>query len=238
MRMPISRSHLRAFLVLIALAVIALFLFLFRRQITPASVPGPTVVETVNRGLSPADEQTFRAKLADLLAQQEKNKTDGTRDINLLLRIGVQYYILGEVKHAADSYRDIISTNPNDPAALENLGQALQEMGDYAGALEAWQRAVNAAPTESTYLRIVDLIDAHLPEYKDRIPAVVEHGIANLGQTYGFLIRLGDWYAGQGDYVRAVSHYEVALRLSENSDARETLETYRQKMREAEAAGK
>lgn len=196
---------------------------------------GPTIVERVDRGLKVEDEQMFRTKLDELLLEQAGNEAEGKQDANLFLRLGVQYYVLGEVANAADSYRKILVTNPSDAPALENLGQALYEMGDYVGALEAWQRAATADPTEQTYVRMADLIRDHLPELNSRIPLVMEHGIATLGQKYGFLIRLGDWYASQSDFQRAVSHYEVAVQLNQNSEAANILEEYRQKLREQEA---
>jgi tetratricopeptide (TPR) repeat protein len=233
--MHTSRTQFRALLVLVAVAVIGVFGFLFRNRLAPGGEPKPAIIEVVNRGLKPEDEQQFRDKLAGLLAEKATLTAEGKTDITLLLRIGVQYYILGEVGNAAQAYREILAINPNDAAAFENLGQALYEMGDYVGSLEAWQRAATLSPSETTYFRIVELINTQLPEHKARIPALMEHGIANIGQTYGFMIRLGDWYAEQGDYVRAVSHYEVALQLSENAESRTVLEGYRQKMRDAEA---
>ncbi len=232
----ISRLSLKRAILVLSVLLICLSVFLMVRARGASNVPAVTLVERVNRGLKPEDEQAFRAKLAEMLAQKEADDKEGKRDVNLYLRIGVQYYILGEVANAASSYRDVLVTHPADAPALENLGQALVEMGDYAGALEAWQRAATSDPTEQTYVNMADLMRDHLPEVSNRIPLVLEHGIATLGQKYSFLIRLGDWYASQGDFTRAVSHYEVALQLNKNEDAAAILETYRQKARAQEAA--
>lgn len=230
-----SRISFKRTIVTLCIALVGIFSILLFRSPSTKIPPSQVLTEKVDRGLKPADEQVFRTKLDELLAQRAKNEAEGKRNVNLFLRLGVQYYILGEVANAAQSYRDILVTNPTDAAALENLGQALVEMGDYVGALEAWQRAATSEPTEATYVNMADLMRDHLPELDAQIPLVLEHGIATLGQKYGFLLRLGDWYAAHGDYARAVSHYEVALQLSKNDEAAKTLEIYRQKAREEEA---
>lgn len=223
-------------LVFVGATVVLLLSFLFwRTQSAPAPTPQPQLRTFVDRGLSPDAQLLFDSRLDALLKQKEELDTAGTRDITLLLRLGGQYYQMGLLTESASQYRDILSTHPNDAPALENLGQTLLEMEDYSGALESWQRAFIVFPTETTLVRIVDLIIQVSPDRDDRVGPLLEQGIATFGQKYDFMIRLGDWHARKGDYVRAVSHYEVALQLNENASARETLEIYRQKMREQEA---
>ena len=194
-----------------------------------------TFLERVERGMRSEDRAVFESQLQQLQHEWDEKHAKGERDTQLLLRLGNAYYTIGELKLAADQYRNILSTNPNDAAALENLGQTQLEMGDYLGAEATWVKAIDASPFEATYLRMVELINVHIPEQHARVKDILEHGITNLGQTYGMMIRLGDWYASEGQYDRAVSHYEVALQLNENAEARKQLEVYRAKWREQQA---
>lgn len=189
-------------------------------------------LERVDRGLRPEDRAVFEKQIEDLRQEWETKRSEGTRDVNLLLRLGNAYYAIGELKRAAEQYQDILSTHPTDAPALENLGQTQLEMGDYLGAEMSWVKATDAYPNELTYIRLTDLINSYIPEHHARVKDALEHGIANLGQTYTMLILLGDWYASEDQYDRAVSHYEVALQLSENEEARKQLEEYRRKLRE------
>ena len=94
--------------------------------------------------------------------------------------------------------------------------------------LIVWQKAIDLSPFETTYLRLADLINKYMPENKADVKIILEHAITNLGQTPDLMIKLGDWYADNGDFERAVSHYEVALQLvPENEAAREQMELYR-----------
>lgn len=218
-------------LLFVGTAVVLLFGFLFWRARTPSvSAPQPALRTSVDRGLSPDVRAAFESRLDAMLKQKEEAAAAGTRDLTLILRLGNQYYQMGQLADSAAQYRDILSTNPGDAAALENLGQTLLEMEDYAGALESWQRAFASSPTEMTLLRIVDLIVQHNQSQDDRVGPLLEQGISTFGQKYDFLIRLGDWYARRGDYERAVSHYNVALQLEDNADARKTMEGYQAKI--------
>ncbi len=185
-------------------------------------------LERVDRGMKEEDRAMFEGQIQKLQAELQEKQGKGERDVNLLLRLGNAYYTIGELAESAKYYRDILSTNPNDAPALENLGQTQLEMTDYAGAEASWRRALQSSPYELTYVRLVDLINERIPEHRPQVKEILEHGIVNLGQTYSFMIRLGDWYALQNDFERAVSHYEVAVQLNpESLDAKKQLEAYR-----------
>jgi tetratricopeptide (TPR) repeat protein len=163
--------------------------------------------------------QLFRDRIAEFEKQAADNESAGTRDISVILQLGNLNYTMGELGTAAKWYRDILSTNPNDGPAHENLGQTLLEMGDYAGAEQEWRLALNVSAYEPIYLKLVELIAEHFPERQAEIQVILETAIANLGQTPGLLTRLGEWYADNGLYEEAVSHYEVASKLDPDDKA-------------------
>jgi tetratricopeptide (TPR) repeat protein len=233
-------KHQKAILTAVAAFILILIGFFAWRQSAAwkdgGSFLGPQYLERVDRGMSAEDRAKFDGQILEMQATIEKQIQENKRDVSYILALGNLYYTIGELKLAEEQYRDILSTLPNDAPALENLGQVQLEKGDYEGAEESWLKAVSASPYELTYLRLADLIRERIPEHKDRLKPLLENAVANLGQTYALMIRLGDWYAADGQYDRAVSHYEVALQLEPDSpDARQQLEEYRAKWREQQA---
>lgn len=198
-------------------------------------VTGKNLVLFVDRGFSEKDKAAFEQKLADKQKEVDEIVAKGERDITKILQLGNLYYTVGNLEKSAEQYRDILSTNPQDPPALENLGQTLYEMRDYEGAAVSWQKAIDASPYEVTYIRLADLLVEKFSERNEDVRLILEHAVVNLGQTYGVMIRLGDWYARNNQYDRAVSHYEVALQLNPNNDeARRIKDEYWKKMVEAQ----
>lgn len=182
------------------------------------SEPSPqTIVDLVDRGLSVEESASLRDQITTLEAQIAENETNGKRDISQVLQLGNLYYQLGDLKTATSWYQNILSTNPSDAPSLENMGQTMLEAGDYAGAERAWKAAINIEAYEPIYIGLADLIDQHFPERTAETQGILETAIANLGQTPGLLIRLAQWYEAQGKLDEAISHYEVAHRLSPKS---------------------
>jgi len=129
--------------------------------------------------------------------------------------LGNLKYQLGDLAEAKEIYTTkILADHPADAPALENLGQTLFEMQDYKGAELRWRAAISVSPWEVTYLKLVNLIAAKFPDRQQEIQVILEEAIANLGQSAGLLLRLGDWYANNGQYDRALSHYQVAKQLA------------------------
>jgi len=196
---------------------------------------GKDLILFVDRGLSEKDKATFERQLADKQKEVDELAAKGERNLTKILQLGNLFYTVGNLEKSAEQYRDILSTNPQDPAALENLGQSLYEMRDFEGAAVSWQKAIDASPYEVTYIRLADLLIEKFPERNADVKLVLEHAFANIGQTYGIMIHLGDWYARNNQFDRAISHYEVALQLNPNNDeARKTMQEYRVKMVEAQ----
>lgn len=177
--------------------------------------PGPQLVTRVDRGISAEDMVLFDERIG----KQEAMVAEGERDITEILVLGNLYYSVGDLTKAAASYRDILSSHPNDAAAHENLGQTLIEMGDYPGAELELRAAANVSAYEPTYLKLADLIAEHFPERQREIQGILEAAIGNLGQTPGLLTRLGKWYADNGRLEEAISHYEVAHQLAPDDNA-------------------
>mgnify|MGYP001607972595 CR=1 FL=1 len=229
-------SKLKPILTVLALVVIATVGVLWWRQgsvtRTPAE-PKQQLVTWVDRGIDEGNRVKFDAKLAEIRSQIAEAEASGKREISLYLQLGNWLYSTGDLGLAEDAYRNILSTNPQDVPALQNLGQTLLEMGDVKGAEQVWRQSLTLEPSEDYYIRLSNLITEKYPARQAEIQKLLEDAIATLGQTPALLIRLAMWYEAKGDFDQAISHYEVALQLEPaNQSLKDKITELRQKRTE------
>lgn len=177
-------------------------------------------VTYVDRGIDQENLDRLNQEIAELEASLAEQ--GDSPDLSNMLQLGNKYYAIGELGKAKKVYGEILLISPTDVPTLENLGTTLVEMEDYYGAEEAWILATELAGNESHVIRLANLIDEYIPEHKDRIGPMLKLAIEQLGQTPGLLARLGEWYYEQGDYERAVSHYEVAIDIDPEDESLQT----------------
>lgn len=218
------QGYLRAIVIITILAGVVLAGLWWRQQQPaqeqgePSNQPEQTIQKTVDRGFDEEGWQKMQERIeADKQALREAEE-NGEEVINKHLQLGNAYYAAGELQKAVDQYDTILETHPNDPPALENKGQALYEMGDYFGAEAAWRKAVGIDPQVHTYLKLDELYTKHLTQRYEAFGPMLEEAVANLGQSRGLMIALGNWHKEQGNIDRAISHYEIAIELSDNTD--------------------
>lgn len=216
-------SSFRGYLVLVAIVIIvsvgAFWLQDYLRYQNKGSGLDNGFLTSIDRGLTEEVQIYYDQKIAELEVSIESQGEEPS--LGDLLELGNAYNTVGELAKAKEMYGMILVRAPNDVPALENLGTTLNLMQDYYGAEEAWVAAAELSGSESHVLKLVDLINEHIPEHKDRVKTILELAIDHIGQTPGLLSALGEWYFEQGDFSRAVSHYEVALDVDPGN---ETLE--------------
>jgi tetratricopeptide (TPR) repeat protein len=186
----------------------------------------------VDHGFEDKDRVELEQKIFDLensLAADEAL----AKDLSQWLRLGNLKYQLGDLAGAKEIYETkILKDHPSDAAALENLGQTLYEMQDYAGAELKWRAAISVNPWEVTYLKLTNLIEEHFPARTSEIQEILEEAIANIGQTPGLLKNLGMWFENDGQYDLALDHYKVAKQLAPDDEGiNELIAGVREKMR-------
>ena len=198
---------------LIFLIVIGLmWRFSKNNQLLSSEPDASEFVTWVDRGIPESIAAELELRIQTLEASLEAN-TNEKKDISQILELGNLKYTYGDLAGAKEQYERILLTHPTDAPAHENLGQTLLEMGDVAQAEEHWRAAIASSPYEVTYIKLADLIDASFFERHAEIQPLLEEAIATLGQSPALLVRLGNWYRQEKDFERALSHYQVALRL-------------------------
>lgn len=173
----------------------------------------PALVLWVDRGIQEGSLPIFLQRVEDLKAELSAADSEGRRDISIYLRLGNAYYTLGELGLAAENYREILRTHPQDGPAHENLAQALVEMGDFEGAENHWREAIRYSGTEQSYLKLAAFLTEQYPGRADEVLEILEAGVADNKQTPAFMVAIGNWYRARGQLEQAISHYEVADRL-------------------------
>ena len=158
MRHTSSKSIALAVAALIILIVGGLWAWDTYEAGKPASNKRP-LVTWVDRGIQEESLPIFLQRVEDLKAELAAADAEGRRDVTIYLRLGNAYYTLGELGKAAENYREILRTNPQDSPAHENLAQALVEMGDFAGAEAEWRLAIQYGGTEQSYLKLAAFFD-------------------------------------------------------------------------------
>ncbi len=130
-------------------------------------------------------------------AVRDHYKSDATYWFNL----GKIHADQGHTAEAESAYRQSLSIEPNNPAALNNLGVLLWDRGDYSGALDCFQKQSTAEPASieaklnvaSAHVRLEQLDKAveiwrevvrSNPE-NDKVRLDLADGLWNLGDTPG-----------------------------------------------------
>jgi len=195
--------------IIVVILVILAAIFIFRPE---ANNDLNVVLRTyVDKGLTEEARIEFDLRVATLKSSIESNDEFVGGDY---LRLGNLYYQTGELGLAKEAYEEILDRSPNDIGALENLGVTLELMGDYKGAAQSWTKSLSLSGNITTVIRLVDIIEEHIPDQYDRVGDVLELAIESLGQDEQLNGRLARWYFDNGVYDKAMSHYEVAEMMS------------------------
>lgn len=123
--------------------------------------------------------------------------------------LGVIADMHSEFKAAEDHYRDALQANPNSPIVFNNLGYSRYLAGDWDGAAGALQNALRINGNYERAWRNLGLVYARQKNYERALEALERTSdTAEAYNDVGFVAML------EGDYARALSFFEEAMRLS------------------------
>ena len=169
-----------------------------------------------------------------VVAELEKSVRDNAGNPEQVQLLGVAQHLQGNLTDARRNLELARQARPNSPSLQRDLGRIYADAGDFAGAREAFDRALALEPGEPlTYYYMGEMLEKS-GDLRSAVGAYLNaHNLAplwerppqKLGMVYGRLDRRGDgyYYLGKAfelldDDERAVADYERALKLiGENS---------------------
>ena len=122
----------------------------------------------------------------------------------------------GEYERAADGYRSILSGDPQNLTALQNLALCGYQIGNFAEAHSAIQSLTSLSPSNATAQHILGLISVSLGDEAGAVRAF-ETSVQLKPDNTSCLNELGNLYLRQGQPDRAQSAFAQALELEPES---------------------
>ena len=129
----------------------------------------------------------------------------------------------GASEDALNYLKKFTALKPADAEAQKDLGDALYERKDFAGAFAAYQRALTYNPKiKGFYKKYVELVLKY-GKPQDKLPAL--QGAINAGEAdVSIYSQLGEIYSGLKNYPKAIEMYEKASQLDpKNADVLSSL---------------
>ena len=147
---------------------------------------------------------------------------------NLHEMLGTAYLMTGDNRHAADEYRAILKSKPNDADALYKIGVLLERTGRANEALGYLSRAVQAAPNVILFHTELARASAEAKSYSNAIDqwkTVLNLLPADDNKTRAnTLAELANVYMMQNDLVQAKGIIATGLTLDPNNEALKALD--------------
>ena len=132
-----------------------------------------------------------------------------------LIREANGHRVARRVNEAADTYAAALAINPDHQDALYQLGNLRLEQGDYAGAVQAWQRLLAVyASSQRAHLQIgaaFSCLDTGAPFRLDSAEYHFRRAHEINKEENGPLLRLGEVALLRGDFAAARRYFDMVL---------------------------
>lgn len=121
--------------------------------------------------------------------------------------------VQNQPKLAADEYRAALKIDPKNFGAHYALGEALERIPDWAGALAEFQAANQLAPTSPMPLNAMGQVYAAQGQ-SDKASDAFERALKVQPKFFQAHVALGDLYGEKGDTTKALAEYRAALQIN------------------------
>jgi tetratricopeptide (TPR) repeat protein len=139
---------------------------------------------------------------------------EDSRNLELLLALAHCYLWTKQFDATMGIYKEILEIDPDSAEADMIAGEALDEKGDNAGAVQQFRAAEKANPKEpNVHFGLAYLLWAQ-KRYEEAIPEF-EAELANDPKNYQAMIYLGDTYTQMNDFEHARKVLEVAAKYED-----------------------
>lgn len=196
---------------------------LFNRAYHYLSVDKPKAIELLNqciaidstfadayfhRGITYFKQSKYDSALSDFKQVHQINPNQSI----IWMYKGFAYRNKGEADMALACFSNYISQNPKDTSAYSYIlrGKIKYELGDFEGAVNDYNTALNLKPFEEKYqyYRFIALFEAD--EYRKAITALNKL-IAINRDFYGYYFYKGNVYSELREYDSAIYMYNIAI---------------------------
>lgn len=207
-------TRIQAIVGVSAVAVVALVVIGAIQKFPQLTDPYAGLKTTLEVQMSDSTRALVQQKLETAKASIAASEIAGEKvDINLYLTVAEQYYILGDLVAARETYEAYLALNPASYVAWNSYASVLEFMEDYEAAGPAFQKAIDGLKIEEYFRDYAEFLATHYPEKESEYKAVLDSAFAQLGQTAWTMQVLGDWYFDHNDCVLGRDHYKVAQKL-------------------------
>jgi len=126
--------------------------------------------------------------------------------------LGVAYFERGEPQRAAAEFDRALALRPDWARALVNLGDARLALGDVAGAIDAYERAVTVAPDDLGAANNLAWALLQDPARWPEAEPIIERALARGPEPRGYYLdTLGTLRLRKGDNQGALDAFHAAL---------------------------
>jgi Flp pilus assembly protein TadD len=130
-----------------------------------------------------------------------------------LSRSGTAAFLTGDLQRAKEQFEAALERKPNDPEALNSIGQILDRQGDIPGAIERFELAVKLAPDKWAYHFNLAHAVGRRGEW-DRAAVEYREAARLFPEDYATQYNLAMALRRQGNDEAAIPEFEKAIQLA------------------------
>lgn len=161
-------------------------------------------------------------RISDAIRILENARLLNPTDVNAIIQLALAYDGLERHEESDRLYEEVLTIEPDNHLALNNYSYSLAERNiQIQRALAMAGKAVEAQPENASYLDTIGWIYFRLGKY-EKAEEYLKKAIGKGSPSAVLYEHLGDVYFMMNERVRALEHWNAALRLDEtNEDLRE-----------------
>ena len=128
-------------------------------------------------------------------------------------RAGTAAFLTGDLNKAQQQFEAALSQKPDDPEALNSLGQVLDRQGDVQGAIARFERAIQLAPDKWAYHFNLAHAVSRQSQWS-RAADEYREAVRLFPDDYATQFNLANALHKQGTDAAAIPEYEKAIQLA------------------------
>ncbi|GEM_PF-5574849 len=162
-------------------------------------------------------EQQSKDEKQRISAYKQRISND-TKDYPAYIGLGIEYYIIGDLKLARKTLNDAITVDPALYIAYANLGDVTRDMGDYVVAEEAYKKAIARAPRKANLYEKLILLYVRI-DNDAMIESTYIAGLSNTENDINLFTSYAAWLEQKNRLKESLSVWKKALQQAPNDES-------------------